>query len=346
MPHKPDDASLRLALLDALAHADRSSVLPTLTELEAAAALVYTALPPTPQYTWPLLDERCGGEVWVKHENQTPVGAFKVRGGLVYFDWLCRTHPEVAGVVTATRGNHGQSVGLAARRYGVPVAVVVPYGNSVEKNAAMRALGVELIEAGDDFQAAVEHAAQIAAERGWHRMPSFHPLLIAGVGSYAVELFRGTPPLDAVYVPIGLGSGACGVLAARDALSPSTEVIGVVSAGAPAYARAIASGVIDSYPVATRLADGMACRTPVASAVAALRAGLARVVEVDDAEVAAAMRAIFVDTHNVAEGAGAAALAACLQERERVHGRRVAVVLTGGNVDAEVFAGVLRGAGS
>lgn len=177
-------------------------------------------------------------------------------------------------------------------------------------------------------------------------MPSFHPLLVAGVGSYAVELFRSTPPLDAVYVPIGLGSGACGVLAARDALSPSTEVIGVVSAGAPAYARAIASGVVESHPVTTRLADGMACRTPVASAVAALSAGLARVVEVDEGEVAAAMRVLFADTHNVAEGAGAAALAACLQERERVRGRRVAVVLTGGNVDAEVFAGVLRGAES
>jgi threonine dehydratase len=344
MPHTSDDAPSHSALIDALAHSDRSTELPTLAELEAAASLVYSAVAPTPQYTWPLLNERCGGEVWVKHENHTPVGAFKVRGGLVYFEWLRRTHPDVVGVVTATRGNHGQSVGLAARRYGVHAAVVVPHGNSVEKNAAMRALGVELIEAGDDFQAAVEHAATVAAKRGWHRMPSFHPLLVAGVGSYAVELFRGAPPLDAVYVPIGLGSGACGVLAARDALSPSTEVIGVVSSGAPAYARAIASGVIDSHPVTTRLADGMACRTPVASAVAALRAGLARVVEVDDAEVAAAMRALFVDTHNVAEGAGAAALAACLQERGRVHGRRVAMVLTGGNVDAELFARVLRGA--
>lgn len=341
-----DDASPRSALLDALADADLSTVLPTLAELEAAASLVYTAMPPTPQYSWPLLNARCGTEVWVKHENHTPVGAFKVRGGLVYFDWLRRVHPEVAGVATATRGNHGQSVGLAAQRCGLPAAVVVPHGNSVEKNAAMRALGVELIEFGDDFQAAVEHAAAVAAKRGWHRMPSFHPLLVAGVGSYAVELFRSAPPLDVVYVPIGLGSGACGVLAARDALSPSTEVVGVVSSGAPAYARAIASGALDSYPVTTRLADGMACRTPVASAVAALRAGLARVVEVDDEEVAAAMRALFVDTHNVAEGAGAAALAACLREREHVRGRRVAVVLTGGNVDAELFAKVIQGAGA
>jgi threonine dehydratase len=332
-------------MIDALADADRTTVLPPLAELEAAAALVYTAMPPTPQYTWPLLNARCGAEVWVKHENHTPVGAFKVRGGIVYFDWLRRAHPEVAGVVTATRGNHGQSVGVAARRCGLHAAVVVPRGNSGEKNAAMRALGVELIEAGDDFQAASEHAEEIAAARGWHRMPSFSPLLVAGVGTYAVELFRGAPALETVYVPIGLGSGACGVLAARDALSPATEVVGVVSSGAPAYARAIASGDLESHAVTTVLADGMACRTPVASAVAALRAGLARVVEVEEEEVASAMRALFVDTHNVAEGAGAAGLAACLRERERVHGRRVAVVLTGGNVDAVVFEGVLRSGG-
>ncbi len=338
----PDAATSRSALIDALADPGRPTPLPTLAELEAAAALVYAAMPPTPQYTWPLLNERSGAEVWVKHENHTPVGAFKVRGGVVYFDWLSRAHPEVEGVVTATRGNHGQSVGLAARRRGLRAAIVVPHGNSVEKNAAMRALGVELIEEGDDFQAASEHAEKIAAARGWHRMPSFSPLLVAGVGTYAVELFRNAPVLDAVYVPIGLGSGACGVLAARDALSPSTEVVGVVSSGAPAYARAIASGKLESHAVTTVLADGMACRTPVASAVTALRAGLARVLEVEEDEVASAMRALFVDTHNVAEGAGGAALAACLKERDGVRGRRVAVVVTGGNVDAVVFERVLR----
>jgi threonine dehydratase len=330
-----------------------AAILPSLAELDAAAALVYAAMPPTPQYRWPLLEARVGAEVWVKHENHTPAGAFKVRGGIVYLDRLARQWPRVPGVVTATRGNHGQSVGLAARRHGIPAVVVVPRGNGREKNAAMRAMGVELVESGDDFQASIGAADAIAADRGWHRLPSFHADLVAGVGTYAVELFRAAPELDTVYVPVGLGSGACGVLAARAALGARARVVGVVSAGAPAYARSLASGRPESHPVTTVLADGMACRTPVPEALEALAGragvpGLDRVVEVTDAEVAAAMRALFTDTHNVAEGAGAAALAALLQERDRapalVRGRRAAVVLCGGNVDADVFAGVLAGA--
>ncbi len=327
---------------------------PSLADLQAAAALVYAVMPPTPQYRWPLLEARTGTETWLKHENHTPAGAFKVRGGIVYFDWLARQLPRVAGVVTATRGNHGQSVGLAARRHGIPALVVVPRGNSREKNAAMRAQGVELIEQGDDFQESIGVADAIAAERKWHRLPSFHALLVAGVASYALELFAAVPDLHTVYVPIGLGSGACAVLAARDALGLATDVVGVVSAQAPAYARSLASGRPESHAVSTRLADGMACRTPVPEALDQLRGdasrrGLARVVEVTDEQVAAAMRAIFHDTHNVAEGAGAAALAALLQESRteptRVHGRRVAAVLCGGNVDADVFSSVLTGTG-
>ena len=323
--------------------APAAPALPTLADLEAAAALVYQVMPPTPQYRWPLLEARCGCEVWVKHENHTPAGAFKVRGGIVYFDRLARATPRVAGVVTATRGNHGQSVGLAARRHGIPAVVVVPHGNSREKNAAMRALGVERIEEGHDFQAASDAAARIAAERGWHRMPSFHPLLVAGVGTYALELLRAAPALDVVYVPIGLGSGLCGLLAAREALGLATEIVGVVSAGAPAYALSLAAGEAVSHDVTTTLADGMACRTPNADALALMRGRVARVVEVTDDEVAAAMRALFTDTHNVAEGGGAAGLAALWKERERMRGRRAAVVLSGGNVDAEVYAGVLAG---
>jgi threonine dehydratase len=306
-------------------------------------------MPPTPQYRWPLLEERCGCELWVKHENHTPAGAFKVRGGIVYFDALARETPRPAGVVAATRGNHGQSVGLAARRHGIPATIVVPHGNSREKNAAMRALGVELIEAGHDFQAALDISEEIARERGWHRMPSFHHLLVRGVGSYALELFRAAPALDVVYVPIGQGSGLCGVLAAREALGlTSTEVVGVVSTGAPAYALSLARGEAVSHDVTTTLADGMACRAPHPDALAMMRGRVDRVVQVSDAEVAAAMRALFTDTHNVAEGGGAAALAALLQEREgapeRVRGRRAAVVVSGGNVDADVYAEVLRGA--
>ncbi|MBI3792265.1 MAG: threonine dehydratase [Gemmatimonadetes bacterium] len=319
-------------------------LLPSLAELERASALVHAVMPPTPQQRWPLLDARVGAEVWVKHENHTPVGAFKVRGGHVFFHELAASGMRVAGVVTATRGNHGQSVAVAARAHGLPVAVVVPHGNSTEKNAAMRALGAELIEAGDDFQASVEVADRLAVERGWYRLPSFHRWLVMGVGTYALEFFRGAPALDAVYVPIGLGSGICGVIAARDALGLATEVVGVVSAHAPAYARSLAAGRPESHAVSTVLADGMACRTPVPAALNAMRGKVARVLEVTDAQVAAAMRALFSDTHNVAEGAAAAPLAAMLAERDAIAGRRVGFIFSGGNVDADVFARVLQGA--
>ena len=313
---------------------------PSLASLETAAALVYESMPPTPQYRWPLLESRVGTEVWVKHENHTPTGAFKVRGGLVYFDDLCRVG-KPAGVVTATRGNHGQSVGFAARRYEVPAAIVVPHGNSVEKNAAMKALGVELVERGRDFQAATEAAAEIAAQRGWHRLPSFHPLLVCGVGTYALELFRAVPNLDTVYVPVGMGSGLCGVIAARDALGLSTRVVGVVSTEAPAFALSYREDRVISHEVTTRIADGMACRTPMREALDIARRGAERIVEVTDEEVEAAMRALFADTHNVAEGGGAAALAALLQDRDARRGRKVAVIVSGGNVDSDVYGRVL-----
>lgn len=316
---------------------------PSLDALEAAAALIYQSMPPTPQYRWPLLEARVGTTVWVKHENHTPTGAFKVRGGLVYLDELCRTGAKPDGVISATRGNHGQSVGFAARKYGISAAVVVPFGNSVEKNAAMRSLGVEVIEQGHDFQAAAEVADRIAIDRGWHRIPSFHPLLVRGVGTYAVELFRAVPELDTVYVPVGLGSGICGVIAARDALGLGTRVVAVVSARAPAFALSYEQGRIVSHDVTTRVADGMACRTPVEAALAIARRGAERVVQVSDDEVEAAMRALFADTHNTAEGGGAAALAALLQEKERMRGRKVAVVLSGGNVDSSLFSAVLNG---
>src|SRR5687768_7848524 len=313
---------------------------PSLASLESAAALVYESMPPTPQYRWPLLESRVGTEVWVKHENHAPTGSFKVRGGLIYFDDLCRTG-KPAGVVTATRGNHGQSIGFAARRYGVPATIIVPHGNSVEKNAAMRALGVELIERERDFQAASEVAADIAAERGWHRVPAFHPLLVCGVGTYALELFRAVPDLDTVYVPVGMGSGVCGVIAARDALELETEIVAVVSAEAPAFALSYQQDRVISHEVTTRIADGMACRIPLQDALDIVRRGGARVVQVTDDEVESAMRALFADTHNVAEGGGAAALAALIQERTVMRGRKVAVVVSGGNVDSDVYSRVL-----
>jgi threonine dehydratase len=317
--------------------------LPTMVELEGAATTVYEVMPPTPQYRWPLLAERMGTEVWVKHENHGPLGAFKLRGGLVYFDELARRKPRVAGVVCATRGNHGQSVAFAGRRAGLPVAVVVPRGNSVEKNDAMRGLGAELIEEGDDFQESLEASSRIARERQWHLMPSFDLLLVRGVATYGLELLHAAPHLDTVYVPIGLGSGICGVMAARDALRLPTKVVGVVSNRAAAYARSFAARHAVDQPVTTRIADGMACRTPNATALEFIFRGVERVVEVSDEEVEDAMRVLFHDTHNVAEGAGAAALAALMGERDSMRGKAVGVVVTGGNVDAPVYARVLSG---
>jgi len=319
--------------------------LPSLADIESAAVLVREAMPPTPQYAWPLLARRLGAEVWVKHENHTPTGAFKVRGGLVYLDGLKRREPACPGIVSATRGNHGQSLAFAARRVGIPVTIVVPRGNSVEKNAAMRAFGAELVEHGEDFQDASEHAARLAAERGLHRVPSFHLDLVRGVATYWLELFRAVPDLDRVFVPIGLGSGLCGALAARAAVGARTEVVGVVSSHARAYALSIAAGRPVDAPVSTRLADGMACRVADPDALSLMLGAVDEVVEVDDDAVARAMKALYVDTHNVAEGAGAAALAAAMAlARERpdaVRGRRIGVTLCGGNVDHGMFARVL-----
>ena len=314
----------------------------TLDDITSATRIIYSDMQATPQYRWPLLCERLGTELWVKHENHSPVGAFKIRGGLVYFAHLAQSEQVPNGVIGATRGNHGQSVGYAARRYGIPATIVVPHGNSVEKNAAMRALGVKLIEHGDDFQAAREYAQTLAEEQSLHLVPSFHPLLVAGVATYSLELLQAVKDIDVVYVPIGLGSGICGMLAVRDALDLKTKVVGVVSAHASAYAQSFEAGRAIEAPVTTRLSDGMACRVPEPAALELILQGVDRIVQVTDEEVSAAMRMMFECTHNVCEGAGAAALAAATQEKERLAGRKVAVVASGGNIDQNVFANVLN----
>ena len=308
--------------------------------METARRIVREAMPPTPQQRWPLLEQRLGAQAWVKHENHTAVGAFKLRGGLVYFDALRQREPECRSVISATRGNHGQSVGFAARRHGLHATIVVPHGNSVEKNAAMRALGVELIEHGDDFQAAREHAAQLANEHGLHRVPSFHDDLVRGVATYWLEFFEAVQP-DVVFVPIGQGSGICACAAARAHTGVATRIVGVVSAHATAYLQSFRAGRSIEAPVTTLLADGMACRVPDEQALAVIRREVDDVIAVTDEQVAAAMRALFADTHNVAEGAGAAALAGALLQRERWAGRCIGLPLTGGNVDSAVFAQVL-----
>jgi threonine dehydratase len=312
----------------------------TLDELRSTAERIRAVLPETPQYRWPLLSQRLGAEVWLKHENHLPVGAFKVRGGVAAMSALRAR--GVAHVVAATRGNHGQSVAFAASRNGMRASIVVPHGNSATKNSAMRSLGAELVEHGHDFQAALEFAHSYAEAEHAHFFPSFSLDLVRGVASYALELFAGAGALDTVYVPIGLGSGICGVMAARDALGLTTEVVGVVAAKAPCYALSFSAGRPVSTEAANTFADGLACRVPVEEAVTWMRRGVSRMVQVGEDEIRAAMRHLFTDTHNVAEGAGAAALAAALQEKTQIRGKRVGLVLSGGNVDADVFTEVLR----
>ncbi|MGE3874173.1 MAG: threonine dehydratase [Parvibaculaceae bacterium] len=312
------------------------------SDFDRAAAIVYAAMPPTPQYAWPLIAEATQCECWVKHENHTPTGAFKVRGGLVHMR-LRKERGEARGVITATRGNHGQSIPFAARREGIPATIVVPKGNSLEKNAAMRALGCTLIEMGEDFDEARETAIGLAKEKGLDMVASFHPELVAGVATYAHELFAAAGELDAVYVPIGLGSGICGVIAMRDLLGLKTKVIGVVAERANAYRLSYDAKRAVPTNSALSFADGMAVRVPHPDAVAAINRGAERIVEVGEDEIAEAMRLYFRATHNVAEGAGAAALAALTKERAQMKGKRVGLVLSGGNIDAPKFAQVLQG---
>jgi threonine dehydratase len=312
-------------------------------ELEDAQRLVHTSFPGTLQYAWPLLRERTGVDVWVKHENHTPTGAFKLRGGLVYVERLARERPHVRGIVSATRGNHGQSLAYAGGRYGVPVTIVAPVGNSIEKNAAMRAYGARLIEHGEDFEAAREEAERIAAVEELEFAPSFAPDLVKGVATYSLEMFSVVPDLDAMYVPIGLGSGICGAIRARDLLGLRTEIVGVQAAGANPYARSLAAGRMVTLNRSDTRADGIAVRQPDPTALEIIRTGVARIITVTDAEIAAAVLAYWTDTHNLVEGAGAAPLAALLSECESMRGKRVGLVVSGGNIDLAVFRNWVMG---
>ncbi len=309
----------------------------TLAELEDAHRIVLSAFPGTPQLAWPLLAERVGTEVWVKHENHTPAGAFKLRGGLVYADRLKRERPDVPGIVSATRGNHGQSLAIAGRRVGLPVTIVVPVGNSAEKNAAMRAQGARLVEHGADFEAAREEAARLGSAEGLEFAPSFAPDLVRGVATYSLELLRTVPDLDVLYIPIGLGSGICGAIMTRDLLGLKTEIVGVQATGADCYAQSLAAGHVVVLNRADTLADGVAVRQPDPEAFAIIQRGVARIVTVSDQEIAAAIRAYWTDTHNLVEGAGAAPLAALIQEKDRMRGRKAGVVISGGNIDLDLF---------
>lgn len=315
----------------------------TKSDLEAAAALVHSQMDPTPQYSWPLLNEATGCETWVKHENHGPTGAFKVRGGITFIDWLKRAHPEVKGICTATRGNHGQSQARAAAAAGLRALVYVPRGNSVEKNAAMRAFGAELVEFGDDFDEARIEAFRVAEKEGLTIVPPFHTELVRGVATYGFELFNAVPDLDVVYVPIGCGSGICGTILARDALGLSTEVVGVVSTEAQTAKLSVEAGRLIETNSARTFADGMAVRVPVQDAFDIYAKGAARIIAVSDDEVAEAMRLYYATTHNLSEGAGAAPLAGLMQERATMSGKKAGVILCGGNVDTGWFQTVLAG---
>jgi threonine dehydratase len=317
--------------------------LPSLDQIRQAQTVVYRHMPPTPQFTWPLLNQRLETEAWIKHENHSPVGAFKLRGALVYMDWLKQAQPDLAGVVAATRGNHGQGVGMAARLSGLHAVIVVPHGNSKEKNRAMLAQGAELVEHGQDFQESLEFARNLAKDLSFTMIDSFHERLVMGTATYALEFLQAIPPLETVYVPIGLGSSISGVSAARNALNLNTEIVGVVSAASPSYALSFRQHKVVEAPSATAIADGLACRTPNAAAMEIIWQNVSRIVEVSDEEIAQAMRAYYTDTHNLAEGAGAAALAGALQEKDKSQGKRIGIVLTGGNVDRETYAEVLAG---
>jgi threonine dehydratase len=317
------------------------SCLFTLAEIESALPIVRTAVPPTPQYAWPRLAARTGAQVFVKHENHTPIGAFKVRGGLVYMDRLRREQPQVEGVVSATRGNHGQSLAFAARGAGIAAMIVVPRGNSAEKNAAMRAFGAKLIEHGRDFDEAKEYAAALARHRGYAFTPAFHRELVIGVATYAYEFFAAISDLDTVYVPIGLGSGICGVIGMRDALGLATKIVGVVAQNANAYARSFAASKVVPTDAANTFADGLAVRVPDPTALAVISGGADRIVEVSEGELVEAIGIYFSDTHTLAEGAGP--LAALIKERARMRGRRVGLIMTGQNIDRAAMCDILAG---
>ena len=319
-------------------------MLPSLEQIHEAQNLIYRYMPPTPQYAWPLLNQRLGTDAWIKHENHSPVGAFKLRGALVYATWLKQTQPDLTGLVGATRGNFGQGVAMAARVLGLKSVIVVPHGNSVEKNRAMIAQGADLVQHGHDFQESLEFARTLAAERGFAFVESFHERLVWGTATYALEFFQAAPPLDLIYVPIGLGSSICGVAAARAALNLSTEIVGVTAAACPAYALSFRERKLVEAPARTAISDGQACRTPNLQALEIIWANVVRVVEVSDEEIADAMGVYYADTHNLVEGAGAAALAAALQEKSALAGKRAGIVVTGGNVDRETYIAALSGA--
>jgi len=316
----------------------------TLTELHEAARRVGAAFAPSPQIEWPLLAEALGAGVVVKHENHLPTGAFKVRGGVTFLDWLAREYPDLEGVITATRGNHGQSQARAATALGKRARIFVPHGNSTEKNAAMVGYGAELTEHGADFDAARIEAMRAAEAEPLMPVPPFHKELVRGVATYGLELLTAHRDLDVVYVPIGCGSGICGTIAARNALGHPARIVGVVAEGAQGARLSVAAGRLVETETARTFADGAAVRVPVEAAFEIYSEYADHIGVVTDAEIAEAVRLYYRATHNLAEGAGAMALALAMQERDTLRGQKVGVILSGGNIDMGMFQTVISGA--
>ena len=313
----------------------------SLRDVYSARRLVYRTLRPTPLLQHPLLNEATGLDVYVKHENHNPTNAFKVRGGLNLIGNLTAAERR-SGVITASTGNHGQSIAMACRRESVPCTVVVPENNNRDKNAAMRAYGATLLEIGRDFDEAREYVERVVREKGLRYVHSANePLLIAGVATYALELFEELPEVDVVVVPIGGGSGACGCALVRTWLGSRARVIGVQAAGADAFTRSWRTGTRVTGEVADTFAEGIATRWTFDLTYGILREHLDDIVTLDEQELAEGIRLALVATHNLAEGAGAASLAAAMKLRDQLAGRKVACIMTGGNLAAGTLKRVL-----
>jgi len=308
-----------------------------LMELEQAATDIYQVTPATPQYNWPLLAKTTGCDVWVKHENHTPTAAFKVRGGIHLLNQLMKANNKPKGIISATRGNNGQSLSYASKRAGLPLTIVVPECNNIDQNNAIQGFGADLVVHGKDFEAARKHSLILQQELGYQAIAPFEKSLIVGVASYAIELFSAIKDLDTVYVPIGMGSGICGLIKTRDLLNLKTKIVGVVAEGAPTFALSFAAGKVVNTDYANTIADGVATSAPIEEAFEIIKKGASRVITVNDLEIAKAMYQYYQTTHNLSEGAGAVPLAGLMKEKQQMKGKKVGLILSGGNIDFESF---------
>jgi len=308
-----------------------------LDELHQAKELIHTVMPATPAYNWPQINSNTGCNVWVKHENHTPTTAFKVRGGIYLLDKLSRSKNKPPGIISATRGNHGQSLSFSGASKGIPVVIVAPECNSADQNRAIKSFGAKLILHGVDFEASRQYSHKLQEENGYFHVPPFCRDLVIGVATYALEFMSAVKDLDTIYVPVGMGSGICGLIKTRDLLGLKTKIVGVVAEGAPTFYQSFQAGHIIPTSEANTIADGVATSSPMEEGFEIIKHGAERIVKVSDQQIAEAMYQYYKFTHNLAEGAGATALAALNKEKQLMAGKKVGVILTGGNIDFKRF---------